>query len=142
MYAYVKLLEGSNREKKIIVHTSEIRNFSKNTHKNNIKYRVEVNRKMCSGIIMLLEDSKNDIIKRLKSLKRVSSIPERLMITASSGGTSSDEIIDDSLNSKASSKNTQEKNSDLEKILTEKLDKLTQSTMKDVDENVNNNLSL
>lgn len=135
MYAYVKLLEGSNREKKIIVHTSEIRNFSKNTHKNNIKYRVEVNRKMCSGIIMLLEDSKNDIIKRLKSLKRVSSIPERLMITASSGGTSSDEIIDDSLNSKASSKNTQEKNSDLEKILTEKLDKLTQSTMKDVDEN-------
>ncbi|XP_039313244.1 uncharacterized protein LOC113005939 [Solenopsis invicta] len=92
---------------------------------------------MCSGIIMLLEDSKNDIIKRLKSLKRLSSIPERLMITASSGGTSSDEIIDDSLtmNSKASSKNTQEKNSDLEKILTAKLYKLTQSTMKDVDEN-------
>lgn len=54
MYAYVKLLEGPNRGKKIIVRTSEIRNFSINTHKNNVKYRVEVKKKMCSGIIMLL----------------------------------------------------------------------------------------
>lgn len=55
MYAYVKLLEGPNRGKKVIVRTSEIRNFSRSTHKNNVKYRVEVNKKMCSGIIMLLE---------------------------------------------------------------------------------------
>lgn len=31
MYAYVKLIEGPNRGKKIIVRISEIRNFSINT---------------------------------------------------------------------------------------------------------------
>lgn len=54
MYAYMKLLEGSNRGKKIIVRISEIRNFSMGTHKSNVKYRVKMNQKMCSGIIMLL----------------------------------------------------------------------------------------
>lgn len=49
-------------------------------------------------VIHFFADSKDDIEKQLESLKRLPTIPERLMITASSSGTSSDEIID-SLNS-------------------------------------------
>ncbi|EFN64506.1 Retinoblastoma-binding protein 8 [Camponotus floridanus] len=94
---------------------------------------------MCLGIIMLLEDSKDDIEKRLETLKRLPAIPERLMITASSSSSSSDEIINSSLNSMTSSKSTQESNSVLEKVLSVKLEKLSKQspTIKDVDENAN-----
>lgn len=61
-------------------------------------------------IIYYFADSKDDIEKRLETLKRLPTIPERLMITASSSS-SSDEIINSSLNSTTSSKSTQESNS-------------------------------
>lgn len=62
-------------------------------------------------VIYYFADSKDDIEKRLETLKRLPTIPERLMITASSSSSSSDEIINSSLNSTTSSKSTQESNS-------------------------------
>lgn len=62
-------------------------------------------------VIDYFADSKDDIEKRLETLKRLPAIPERLMITASSNNTSSSDEIIDSLNRTASSKSTQESNS-------------------------------